>query len=125
IERLGGEAGCLDKLGLVLQTGYTASKIAWLREMHPEAYQRIETILLPHDYLNYWLTGERVTEAGDASGTGYFDTRTRRWRHDVFAAIAPELDAERVLPRLIDSHEPVGVVRRKLANELGLADDVL
>lgn len=125
IERLGGEAGCLDKLGLVLQTGYTASKIAWLREMHPEAYQRIETILLPHDYLNYWLTGERVTEAGDASGTGYFDTCSRRWRHDVFAVIAPELDAERVLPRLIDSHEPVGVVRRELANELGLADDVL
>lgn len=124
VERLGGEAGCLDKLGLVLQTGYTASKLAWLRDAHPDAYRRIDSVLLPHDYLNFWLTGERVAEAGDASGTGYFDTIARRWRHDVFTEIAPELDAERVLPRLIEAHEPVGVVRPALARELGLADDV-
>ncbi|GGY06002.1 xylulokinase [Litchfieldella qijiaojingensis] len=125
VERLGGEAGCLDKLGLVLQTGYTASKVAWLRDTHPGAYRSIDSILLPHDYLNFWLTGERVAEAGDASGTGYFDTLTRHWRDDVFAEIAPELDADRVLPRLIESHEPAGVVRPALARELGLADDVL
>ncbi|MFY0989957.1 xylulokinase [Halomonas sp. C05BenzN] len=125
VERLGGEAGCLDRLGLVLQTGYTASKLAWLREVHPEAYARIATLMLPHDYLNFWLTGERVAEAGDASGTGYFDTRTRCWRHDVLAEIAPELDPERVLPRLIASREPAGTVRPALARELGLADDVL
>lgn len=125
VARLGGEAGCLERLGLVLQTGYTASKVAWLRDRHPEAYRRIATLLLPHDYLNFWLTGERVAEAGDASGTGYFDTRTRRWRHDVFAEIAPELDAERVLPRLIDAHEPAGTVCLEVARELGLAEDVL
>lgn len=125
VERLGGEAGCLERLGLVLQTGYTASKLAWLREVHPEAYARIATLMLPHDYLNLWLTGERVAEAGDASGTGYFDTRTRRWRHDVLAEIAPELDPERVLPRLIGSREPAGTVRPALARGLGLADDVL
>ncbi|WP_110666565.1 xylulokinase [Salinicola halophilus] len=125
IERLGGEAGCIDKLGLVLQTGYTASKIAWLRETHPDAYARIATLLLPHDYLNFWLTGERVAEAGDASGTGYFDTRTRTWRRDVFECIAPELDADAVLPRLIDSRDAAGRVRPELARELGLCDDVL
>lgn len=125
IERLGGEAGCLDTLGLVVQTGYTASKLAWLRDRHPEAYTRIATLMLPHDYLNFWLTGERVTEAGDASGTGYFDTRTRRWHEAVFARIAPELDPDCVLPRLIHSHEPAGTVRRELARELGLADGVV
>ena len=125
IQRLGGEAGCLDKLGLVLQTGDPASKIAWLRETHPQAYGRIDSLLLPHDYLNFWLTGERVAEAGDASGTGYFDTRSRRWRHDVFVEIAPELDPERVLPRLIESREPAGTVRTDLARELGLTDGVV
>ncbi|WP_129140628.1 xylulokinase [Modicisalibacter coralii] len=125
IETLGGPQGCIDKLGLLLQTGYTASKVAWLRECHPEAYRRIDTLLLPHDYLNFWLTGQRVTECGDASGTGYFDTRARRWHHEVFAAVAPELDPHHVLPRLIDSREPVGRVRPAVARELGLADDVL
>ncbi|WP_458524508.1 xylulokinase [Onishia taeanensis] len=125
VECLGGEAGCLDRLGLVLQTGYTASKLAWLRDTHPEAYRRVDSLLLPHDYLNFWLTGERVTEAGDASGTGYFDTRRREWRHDVFAEIAPELDAARVLPRLIMAHEAAGTVRPALARELGLAEGVV
>lgn len=125
VARLGGEAGCLEKLGLVLQTGYTASKVAWLREHHPNAYHRIESLLLPHDYLNFWLTGERATEAGDASGTGYFDTRKRCWQWQVFAEIAPELDPERVLPRLLEAHEPVGMVRSVVARELGLSDQVV
>lgn len=125
VTRLGGESGCLDKLGLVLQTGYTASKIAWLRKHQPDAYQRIDSLLLPHDYLNFWLTGERVTEAGDASGTGYFDTRTRRWQLEVFAEIAPELDPLKVLPRLLEAHEPAGRVRPLAARELGLSEDVV
>ncbi|MCB8887680.1 xylulokinase [Vreelandella malpeensis] len=125
VERLGGEVGCLDKLGLVLQTGYTASKIAWLRAHHPDAYRRIATLLLPHDYLNFWLTGERVTEAGDASGTGYFDTRARAWQPEVFGLIAPELDPDRVLPRLLEPREPAGTVRARIARELGLGDGVV
>ena len=48
-------------------------KSPWLREHQPDAYRRIDSLLLPDDYLNFWLTGERVTEeAGDASGTGVF-----------------------------------------------------
>lgn len=125
VARLGGESGCLEKLGLVLQTGYTASKVAWLREHQPDAYRRIDSLLLPHDYLNFWLTGERVTEAGDASGTGYFDTRTRCWQLDVFSEIAPELDPQRVLPRLLEAHESAGSVRPLVARELGLRDDVI
>jgi xylulokinase len=125
VARLGGEAGCLEKLGLVLQTGYTASKIAWLREQHPNAYQRIDSLLLPHDYLNFWLTGERVTDAGDASGTGYFDTRKRCWQLEVFAEIAPELDPARVLPRVLEAHQPAGFVRSTVARELGLGDQVV
>ncbi|TDX31435.1 xylulokinase [Modicisalibacter xianhensis] len=125
VEKLGGHQACLETLGLMLQTGYTASKVAWLRDTHPDLYRRIDTLLLPHDYLNFWLTGERVAESGDASGTGYFDTRSRTWHHDVFRAIAPELDPERVLPRLIDSREPVGRVRPEVARELGLSENVL
>ncbi|WP_035568102.1 FGGY family carbohydrate kinase, partial [Litchfieldella anticariensis] len=47
------------------------------------------------------------------------------WREDVLAEIAPELDPPRVLPRLIEAHEPAGTVRPELASELGLAEDVV
>lgn len=124
IGALGGEEGCLARLGLVPQTGYTASKVAWLREHHRDIYDRVDGVLLPHDYLNLWLTGERVSEAGDASGTGYFDSRSRRWSPEVWQWIAPELDPARVLPRLIDSRDTAGQVRPVLARELGLSPGV-
>jgi len=125
VERLGGEACCLERLGLVLQTGYAAFKLVWLRNSQPKAHWRIDSLLLPHDYLNFWLTGERTAEVGDASGTGYFDTRKRRWCEEVFAEIAPELDSKRVLPRLIEAHQPAGTVCPLLARELWLADCVV
>ena len=44
---------------------------------------RIETVLLPHDYLTYRLTGRYVTDRGDASGTGYWSPFEERWRPDL------------------------------------------
>lgn len=125
VAQLGGEAGCLERLGLVPATGYTLSKLLWLKQHEPEAFGRIGTILLPHDYLNYWLTGECAAERGDASGTGYFDVRTRRWAPEVLALIAPDGRLERALPRLLRAEEPVATVRPALARELGLAEGVL
>ena len=55
----------------------------------------------------------------------YFDTRTRCWQLEVFAEIAPELDPQRVLPRLLEAHEPAGMVRPLIARELGLGDNVV
>lgn len=125
IEALGGEKGCLETLGLVPQTGYTASKVAWLRRHHRKAYDRIAHLLLPHDYLNFYLTGEYTAEQGDASGTAYFDTRARDWHPEALACVAPEFDPDRVLPRLIAPGAPAGRVRPALAQRLGLGRQVL
>ncbi|MCR3867878.1 FGGY family carbohydrate kinase, partial [Pseudomonas aeruginosa] len=73
LEALGGPAGSLERLGLVLAPGYTLSKLLWSRRRFPELFARVAHILLPHDYLNHWLTGRVCSEAGDASGSGYFD----------------------------------------------------
>lgn len=125
INQMGGANACLDTIGVVPQPALTAPKIAWLREHSPEAYQRIATVLLPHDYLNFYLTGRRTAEASDASGTGYFDTRRRVWHEPAFTAAAPDLDPESVLPQLLEPLDPVGVVRKEIAEQLGLADDVI
>ncbi len=70
LEYLGGAQGSLQRLGLVIAPGYTVSKLLWTKEQHPQVFERIDKVLLPHDYLNYWLTGRACTEYGDASGTG-------------------------------------------------------
>jgi len=125
LEQLGGEQGSMDQIGLVLATGYTLSKLLWLKQYEPDSFARIAHIMLPHDYLNYWLTGEIATECGDASGTGYFDIRSRRWAPQVLSLVDPSGRLEKGLPRLLDSKQAVGLVRPEIARELGLRDDVL
>jgi sugar (pentulose or hexulose) kinase len=46
--------------------GFTASKISWTKKHEPEISAKIRHILLLHDYLNYWLTGNFVINQSDA-----------------------------------------------------------
>ena len=73
---VGGAANCIALAGNPVLTGYTASKLPWTRRHRPEVYARLATIMLPHDFVNFWLTGEQWMEHGDASGTGWLDVRT-------------------------------------------------
>jgi len=115
---LGGPQQMLALTGNRLPPGFTAGKIRWLYEHEPESYARLRHVLLPHDYANAWLTGERVCEAGDASGTGLFDVRSRRFVPRVLEATAPGLAA--MLPRLLAPGEPAGDLRAEAADRLGL-----
>ena len=60
-------------------TGFTASKILWVRNNEPENYAKCKHILLPKDYVRYILTGEFATEVSDASGMQLLDVPKRQW----------------------------------------------
>ncbi len=124
-ERLGGNGAVLELIGNSIAVGFTASKVLWLKEHEPERYARLRTMLLPHDYINYWLTGEKTAEFGDASGTAYFDVRSREWSKRVLDAIDATGKVRDCLPRLIESDQPAGTVRRTIAAQLGLPPNVL
>ncbi|MCC6671340.1 MAG: xylulokinase [Planctomycetes bacterium] len=116
------EAGGPDRwfhwTGNHLPPGFTAGKVRWLRGHEPERFARIAHVLLPHDYLNFQLSGQLAMEDGDASGTGVYDVRARAFSHHAVAAVAPEL--ERWLPPLVPAGDPVGRLRADIAGELGL-----
>jgi xylulokinase len=121
IDLLGGKQAYFDKLGIVPLTGYTVSKLLWLKENEPANFARIRHILLPHEYLNFWLTGKLAAEFGDASGTAFFNVRTRQWDRSVLDAIdggTGQLFAS--LPPLLSVDEPVGTLRPEVAADLGL-----
>ncbi len=67
--------------------GYTAPKLLWLRHHEPESYARIDSILLPKDYVRLELLGERAIDVADASGTLLFDVANRRWSDEVADAL--------------------------------------
>jgi xylulokinase len=123
VEKLGGLEAVIDLIGNGIPPGFTASKILWLRLHEPENYRSLATVLLPHDYLNYRLTGARSMEYGDASGTALMDVRSRRWRREVVDAVDPGLMEK--LPTLRPSDEPMGHLSARVSEELGLSQDVL
>lgn len=125
IEYFGGEQKLIEKIGIMLQTGYTASKILWMQKNHPALFKQIDKILLPHDYLNYWLTGNFVSEFGDTSGTGYLNVHTKSYDKDIFKYIAPTLSIQKNLPRLINAQEIVGKLKPDIADLLGLPADTI
>jgi len=91
IERLGGVRNVVELTGNTILPGFTAGKILWFKRHEPRNYTRLAKVLLPHDYLNFWLTGRATMEAGDASGTALMDVRNRRWSREAVEAIDPEL----------------------------------
>ncbi|GAA3368046.1 xylulokinase [Streptomyces sannanensis] len=60
------------RTGSVPTAAFTAAKWAWLRAHEPAAAERTAAVRLPHDFLTERLTGEPVTDRGDASGTGWW-----------------------------------------------------
>jgi xylulokinase len=69
--------------GSVPVAALTITKLAWLARHERPVFDRVASVLLPHDYLTYRLTGRFVTDRGDASGTGYWSPAENRWRADL------------------------------------------
>ena len=113
VERLGPPewaAAC----GSVPVPSFTITKLAWLRRVEPAVFAQIAAVLLPHDYLTWSLTGERVTDRGDASGTGYWSPAENRWRPDLLSLVDDAVDWVARLPRVLGPQEPAGLWRGAL-----------
>jgi len=123
MKKLGGTKATIQKQGIAVLPGFTASKILWLKKHEPRNFAKLATVLLPHDYLNFWLTGERVMEYGDASGTALMNVRKRQWCKETLNAIDRGLAGK--LPPLISSDQPAGQLQAVAARELGLTPGVL
>ncbi|MEL7186571.1 MAG: xylulokinase [Pseudomonadota bacterium] len=119
-EAMGGVDSCIKSAGNPILPGYTASKVLWFKQTHPKLYEQMDCVLLPHDYLNYYLTGEHCMEAGDASGTGFLDVRERRWSSEMLKALDPERDLSASLPPLRTDNEFIGELRAEVAAATGL-----
>ena len=123
IKKLGGVKKTISMIGNSIPAGFTASKILWLKQNEPANYAKLDCVLLPHDYINYWLTGEKTMEHGEASGTALMDVRTRKWRKEVINAIDPKLASK--LPALRSSDQPAGIVRPDVARLFGFGPAVV
>ena len=98
-------------------TGFTLPKMIWVRELEPDLWRQVRSVLLPKDYVRLRLTGDKATDVADASGTLLFDVAGRKWSQAMLAAT--EID-EGLLPRVYESPEITGVVSSAGAEATGL-----
>lgn len=119
----GGTAELIKLIGNDMLPGFTAPKILWLKQNEPENFKKLAHVLLPHDYLNFYLTGAYTMEYGDASGSALLDVRTREWCQPVCDFIDKSLLSK--LPPLHSSCKPAGTLKKELAAKWGLKDGII
>ncbi len=85
VEELGAKWWA-DQVGSVPVAAFTVTKLAYVGEHEPDVIDATSKVMLPHDYLTWRLSGEHVTDRGDASGTGWFDASTNEYVPEVIAA---------------------------------------
>ncbi len=99
-------------------TGFTLPKLLWVRDVEPTHWDALRSVLLPKDYLRFQLTGARVTDVSDASGTLMFDVARRRWSQPMLDAF--DIPAA-LLPEAFESPEISGSLSPDGARATGLA----
>ncbi len=120
LEQLDGNL--IERLGVQPTAGYVAPKLLWLRAHEPAVLERTRTLLLPKDYVRLCLTGERVTDVSDGSGTWLLDATTRDWCPAALAAVGIEAA---ILPPVIEGTAVSGQLRAALGRRWGMPDKVV
>ncbi len=106
----------LDKTGNIAFAGFTAPKLLWVYNNEPKNFARAEKICLPKDYVAYMMSGVFATDTSDAAGTLYFDTKNRCWSDEMLEICHISEDK---LPKVSESYEPIGNLKKEIAQELG------
>ena len=104
--------------GNLAMPGFTAPKLAWMREHEPELFAQVRKVLLPKDWLRLQLSGEHVSEMSDAAGTLWLDVGKRRWSAEALALTG--LD-ESQMPRLVEGSEISATLKPSLSTRWGLS----
>lgn len=116
-----GKEKLSEYTGNIAFAGFTAPKIIWVQENEPENFAKITKIMLPKDYLAYKLSGSFCTDYSDASGMLLLDVKNRRWSQKMCDVCGI---SESMLPKLYESYEVVGTLKKEIAEDLGLSETV-
>ena len=122
IESKIGKARLIEITANPALTGFTASKILWVRNNEPEIWEKCAHILLPKDYVRFMLTNEYATEVSDASGMQLLDVKNRCWSKEVLEKL--EIP-EAMLGKMYESPEVTGHITKEIAELTGLKEGTI
>jgi len=117
IATAGGIDGLVSYTNNTMLTGYTGGKILWLKKNEPENFAKMKTFVMPKDYIRLKLTGEAATDVSEASGTGLFDVKSRRWAEELISKLGFSMS---LFPKVYESDEVTGHVTPEAQTITGL-----
>ena len=120
--QLDSQANLKAIFGNITFPGFTSPKLLWLRDNEPQHFERIDKVLLPKDYLRYWLTCEYVSEMSDASGTGWLDIGARDWSDSLLAASSLQ---RKHMPRLVEGNDVSACLRAEMCERFGFNNNTI
>ncbi|MCI1675631.1 MAG: FGGY-family carbohydrate kinase [Ancrocorticia sp.] len=89
-------------------------KMAWVKEHHPELFEKADRVAEVHAAIAFHLTGEWVTSQAAADSLGLFDIKKRDWSDELLAIAGVRREQ---MPRLVPPATSMGVLRPELAIE--------
>lgn len=122
------QASALDQMdgvrglsGNIVFAGFTAPKLLWMRDNEPDLFDRVDKVLLPAAYLNFYLTGDHVADMSDSAGTSWLDVGARDWSETLLTA-GQMTRAQ--MPRLVEGSAAAGQLRDDLRRIWGITGPV-
>jgi xylulokinase len=101
--------------GNIMMPGFTAPKLLWVSRHEPDIFRSTASVLLPKDYVRLKLTGEKVSDMSDASGTGWLNVGARDWSDAMLEATGLN---RAHMPRLTEGTAPSGTLTPAAAQQL-------
>ena len=108
--------------GNITMPGFTAPKINWIKNNELESFKKISKVLLPKDFLRFYLTGEYFSEMSDASGTLWLDIKQRKWSDKLLTCSYLE---EKNMPQLVEGNEEAGILKKTLKDKFQFDNNVI
>lgn len=114
-----GHKHVFDCTGVQARPVDTLYKWMWLNDNHPEVLEKADSFLMLQDYINFRLTGEKVSDPTVAFTTSAFDPAVGNWSEEVTKAAGVRTD---YFPRVGKSGEMIGRVTKAAAERTGLPE---
>ena len=106
----------MDIAGNIAMPGFTAPKVLWLKNNELKNFKLINKVLLPKDYLRFYLTGEFHSDLSDASGTYWLDIEKRDWSQKLLDISSMKLSQ---MPKLCEGTDQTGIIKKDISEKYG------
>lgn len=118
------EHNILKYCGNEVSVEWIVPKMMWIRDNEPHVFKNAERIVEQQDYINHYLTGRWCASIGQATCKANYVEELGGFCREYFEQIGFEEFFEKANTDVVKQAEPVGTIRRELAEKYGLSAEV-